>query len=185
MKSKLIILVMIITLLSACSNTNQRDEILLNKYESAYEKLANHDNFEILSDYYQIELVVSEVESGSHRIDLILDEPQVAMYNIEMMMEVNPTGSQQYDEVLSSLGIVDDLTYNLIPNQVNADNGFYEGLVLSSVSDQVKGEVKVLITWTNYSSTQNFEEFIVLSYDNDLKDPQATEDNSEVDDNDE
>ena len=38
MKSKLIILVMIITLLSACSNTNQRDEILLNKYESAYEK---------------------------------------------------------------------------------------------------------------------------------------------------
>lgn len=177
MKSKLLILIVFLLLISACSNKNQREEILVERYEEAYENLSSQDKFAGLSDYYKVEVVASKTDDGKFRVDLILDQAEIAMYNIEIMMEINPTGLLQFDQVLPSLGIVDDLKYNLIPNQVNTDNGFYEGLVLSGLSDKASGQVSIMVKWTNYTATKVFEEFISLEYNEEI--------NTEVDDNDE
>lgn len=165
MKMRIIIVMTMLLMLSACSKSSERNDQFFTKYESAYETLASHEKLENSSDYFNLEVVTNKIEDGNFRVDLILDNPQVAMYNVEMLVELNPTGLTQYDEVLPSLGIVDDLKYNLIPNQVNIDNGFYEGLILSGISDQSKGTLKLSVSWSNYASTKQFEEFIQLPYD--------------------
>lgn len=187
MKTKILIVMIMILMLSACSKSSERTDQYFAKYESAYETLSSHDKLENSSNYYNLEVVTNKIEDGTYRVDLILDKPQVAMYNVEMLVELNPTGTTQYDEVLPSLGIVEDLKYNLIPNQVNIDNGFYEGLILSGISDKSKGTLKVSVSWSNYASTKQFEEFIQLPYDfsAQAKDQDKVEDTTdeEVDEN--
>lgn len=153
-----------ILLLSACSHESSREEVLLSKYETAYNELVENDKFVNNSEFYNLEVVVTEIENNEYRIDVILDQPNVAMYNVQMIMELNSRGIEQYDEMIPSLGIVDDTQYNLIPNQVNKDNGFYAGLILSAVSSQPTGEIQLMISWSDYAGTKNFEEFIQLPY---------------------
>lgn len=164
MKTKYTLILMMVLLLTGCTKENSRDEVLLNKYETAYNELVENDKFMSNSEYYNLEVVVSEIENNNYRIDVILDQPNVAMYNVQMIMEVNSQGIEQYQEMIPSLGIVDDTQYNLIPNQVNKENNFYAGLILSAITDKPLGDVKIMISWSDYAGTKDFEEFISLPY---------------------
>lgn len=164
MKTKYTLILMMMLLLTGCTKENSRDEVLLNKYETAYNELVENDKFMSNSEYYNLEVVVSEIENNNYRIDVILDQPNVAMYNVQMIMEVNSQGIEQYQKMIPSLGIVDDTQYNLIPNQVNKENNFYAGLILSAITDKPLGDVKIMISWSDYAGTKDFEEFISLPY---------------------
>ncbi len=164
MKTKYIIILIFMLLISACSNDSSREEVLLKKYETAYNELVENDKFVNNSEYYNLEVIVTELEDQQYRVDVILDQAQVAMYNVQMIMELNPQGLEQYKDMIPSLGIVDDTQYNLIPNQVNKENGFYAGLVLSAITDKPSGDLQLMIQWSDYSGTKDFEEFIELQY---------------------
>lgn len=164
MKSKYILILIFILIISGCSDESSRNELLLSKYETAYGELVENDTFTTNSDLFDLEVVVNKINEHEYRIDVILDKPQMAMYNVQMMMEINPSGVAQYDEVLPSLGIVDDTQYNLIPYQSNIENGFYSGLVLSGISTKSSGEITLMIQWTDYAATKVFDEFIKLEY---------------------
>ncbi len=165
MKSKFTLIIITCLLLVGCNDGFSREEILLNKYEVAYNALVSSDKFDEKSEYYNIEIEVYELSDGTYRVDAILDSVNVAMYNVQMMMEVDSKGIEQYDYMIPSLGIVDDTQYNLIPNQVNDDNGFYAGLILSAINNKDNGNVKLMISWSNYANTKQFVEYIEVDYD--------------------
>lgn len=162
MKIWKIILLMLIFLVG-CEKAEQND-LLLDKYKAAYGDLVSSDKFNSSSAYFDVETVVNKIEAGKFRVDTIIDNPKVAMFNIQVIAEINSNGVQQYEEVLPSLGIVDQSHYHLIPFQVNKDEGFYGGLVVSGVSDSLDGEVILKINWTDYAETKSYEEFIRISY---------------------
>lgn len=162
MKIWKIILLMLIFLVG-CEKAEQSD-LLFDKYEAAYEDLVSSDKFNSFSAYFDVETVVNKLDTNQFRIDTIIDNPKVAMYNVQVIVEINSNGVKQYKEVLPSLGIVDQSTYHLIPFQVNKDAGFYGGLVISGVSTQAEGEIILKINWTDYAETKNYEEFLELSY---------------------
>lgn len=164
MKTKFTLILVMLLVLIGCSKGSSREEVLLSKYETAYNELVSNTKFEEQSEYYHLEVLTSKLEDGTYRVDVILDQAQIAMYNIQMIMELDSTGEEQYEEINASLGIVDDSQYNLIPNQVNEDNGFYAGLILSSISKNESGSLKMMITWSNYANTKQFAEFIEVPY---------------------
>lgn len=172
MKTKYTLILIVLLLISGCSNESSREEVLLSKYETAYNELVENDKFANNSEFYNLEVVVTQLDNNQYRVDVIMDEPQVAMYNVQMIMEVNSQGLEQYEEMIPSLGIVDDTQYNLIPNQVNKDNGFYAGLVLSAITNKPTGDIQLMISWSDYAGTKDFEEFISFPY-SDTKDAQA------------
>lgn len=164
MKKKIIIILTIILIISGCQKKSDRREVLLAKYKSAYDELLANDKFIEKSEYYDIEVVVNKTKDQKYRVDLIIDKPRIAMYNILALMEINSIGVADFDEINPSLGLVDESKYNLIPSQVNKKANYYEGLVLSGISDKSEGEVIVMITWSDYAETNHFNEFIKLSY---------------------
>lgn len=182
MKNKILIVLIMLIITSGCSKTVDRKEILLEKYESAYSELLAKDDFLEGSEHYNIEVAVNKLEDQSYRVDVIIDEPNIAMYNIVAIMEINSTGVMQLDEVNASLGLVDDEKFNLIPNQSKTEAGFYSGLILSGISDKSSGDVIVMINFTNYSQTKSFNECIKLQYDVDKIAVEVEED--EVEDQD-
>ena len=182
MKSKVIIMMSLFLLLSACSSKDSKNELNLSKYEAAYETLISNDKPLNTSKFYQLEAVATKLSNGDVRVDVILDQANVAMYNIAMIMDIHNSKEIQDDEIIPSLGIVDDLKYNIIPNQVNSNNNFYAGLVLSAISSNENGQVKIGVTWTNYSGTETFDEVILMPYSTEFKEDVDSEEN--VDDED-
>ena len=178
MKKFLFILVMLLLVVGCTDNPNS-DELLLEKYKTAYNDLVGNDKFDTSSTFYDIDVVVNELGSNEYRVDAIIDNPKVAMYNVEIIAELNSIGVEQFEEVVPSLGIVDQAYYNLIPFQVNKDEGFYAVLVVSGISDKPKGEIILKINWSDYAETQSYQEFLKIPYD---IDPLVEE---EIDSNDE
>lgn len=189
MKNKVALIIVLLFILVGCNKESSREEILLKKYETAYSELVSNNKFEEKSEFFKLEVVTQKLSVGGYRVDVIMDEPQVAMYNIQLLMELDSKGIEQFETINPSLGIVDDTEYNMIPNQVNEINSFYEGLILSSISEHEEGSLKMMITWTNYANTKRFVEFIELPYStNDRKAARALEieeDLEEVDSSDE
>lgn len=184
MKIWKIILLMVIFLVGC--NSPEESDLLLDKYKAAYGDLVSSDKFNSSSAYFDIETVVNKIEIGKFRIDTIIDNPKVAMYNVQVIAEINSNGIQQYEEVLPSLGIVDQSHYHLIPFQVNKDEGFYGGLVISGVSEKSEGEVILKINWTDYAETKSYEEFIEVSYGKaeEIEDEEVIEETNEDEESD-
>lgn len=184
MKIWKIILLMVIFLVGC--NSPEESDLLLDKYKAAYGDLVSSDKFNSSSAYFDIETVVNKIEIGKFRIDTIIDNPKVAMYNVQVIAEINSNGIQQYEEVLPSLGIVDQSHYHLIPFQVNKDEGFYGGLVISGVSEKSEGEVILKINWTDYAETKSYEEFIEVSYGKaeEIEDEEVREETNEDEESD-
>lgn len=172
---KIIMLITIMLFLAGCVSNPKDEDILFEKYEAAYSDLLSNDKFESSSNFFDSEVVVNKVKEDEYRIDTIIDNPKVAMYNVQVIAEINSLGIKEYKEVNPSLGIVDQSVYHLIPYQVNQDQGFYEGLVVSGLSDKKAGDVIFEITWTNYAETEQFQEFLKLDYDIDFEEEEVEE----------
>lgn len=164
MKIKVTLIIVLLFVLTGCNKESSREEILLKKYETAYSELVSNNKFEEKSEFFKLEVITQKLSEGGYRVDVIMDEPQMAMYNIQLLMELDSKGFEQFDNINPSLGIVDDTEYNMVPNQVSDENSFYKGLILSSISDHSEGSLKMMITWTNYANTKSFVEFIELPY---------------------
>lgn len=164
MKNWKIILVMLMFLIG-CNAGPDKDALLLDKYEAAYSDLLSNDKFIVDSSFYDIEIAVNKIENNRYRVDAIIDNPKVAMYNVQVITEINSVGIEQFEEAVPSLGIVDQSVYHLIPYQVNKEEGFYAGLVVSGVSDKPKGDIILSIAWTDYAETESNKEYLELSYD--------------------
>lgn len=165
MKNKISIILAVIFLIVGCSKKTDRSEILFAKYESAYDELLANDKFIDKSEYYDVEVVVNKIENNKFRVDLIIDNPKIAMYNVLGIMEIDSKGVLSFDEVNPSIGLVDDSKFHLIPNQHNVAADYYEGLVLSGLSSKSSGEIIAMISWSDYAEVKVFSEFIKLPYD--------------------
>lgn len=161
---KKLIIILIVFLLAGCSSdsTISDDETVRDKYLTYYQSILDAESFLTKSDYFDIDLVLNAEEDGSYRYSVIIDNPKIAMYNMEIMAVVDD-GSLSVNEevVMPTLGILND-SYNMVPYQVSLANNYAEGLVLDGTVDTDKVSVLILVMWSNSDSSETTRNYFNL-----------------------
>ena len=164
MKKLLVCSLVIFLTLAGCSKENKTTDDKSEKYNTYLTVLESNTEFLKSSNYYSITLAVNKLADNSYRYDVIVDNPLVAMYNVDVLcVAKDVTGTLITDSMCPSAGIIEDDNYNLIPNQVDVKKGYPAGVVVSGTIDQPEVNVIVLVVWTGYAKLAENREYLALS----------------------
>lgn len=167
-----IMLVALLLLVSACSkSTNVVEEQNLARYKAYYALIFDNDRFIREPQHFDLDVVFSEIE-GQYRYDIIVDNPRIAMYDVEIMVVEDDLGFQATRRMMPSFGIFESNKNNMIPNQVDSENGYVKGMIVSGMLDKKVVELKIMVGWRDYSKLNSHREFFIRNLDYDkMKDP--------------
>lgn len=152
-------------LLSGCIQ-QPRDvafERALTVFESHYFSILDNDRFLNSSNYFNITIEKYEI-ANQFRYDLIIDDPQVAMYDLVIVIVENNQDFESLAALTPSLGVF-DASVNLIPNQVNISKGFPKGVLLSGISSESTMQLRVMVAWKDYYKLKQMREYFIIDID--------------------
>jgi hypothetical protein len=155
----------LLLLLSGCIQ-QPRDiafERALTVFESHYFSILDNDRFLNASNYFNLSIEKYEL-SNQFRYDLIIDEPQVAMYDVVIVIVENNQDFESLTTLTPSIGVF-DASVNLVPNQINIDKGFPKGILLSGVSSESTIQLRVMIAWKDYYKLKQSREYFIINID--------------------
>lgn len=74
--------------IGGCSkkDPNQISTEKMQLYTAYYKSIMEMDRFQEKSDFYDLEVVMNQLPDGTYRYYVILDNPQVAMVDVEMLV---------------------------------------------------------------------------------------------------
>lgn len=160
---KIISILLVVFLLSACSNDSTINKSASERYNSMIEQLSSRTDFKSSSEYFDISFDIASIENG-YRFYISIDEPKVAMYNIEAIaIEANVDYS---NTMAANIGLFEDEKYSLIPNQSYVDKGFVKGVNISGTSENANPTLYVLVVWSNKDLSVTKREFIKVGENN-------------------
>ena len=161
---KILLYLSLLLLITGCqTNTHQPEQEKYNSYLSYYQSIIDSDIEMSSSQCYDIALVVNKLDEQQYRYDVIIDNPRVAMYDIKALAVVNDlTIAIDKENMMPSIGILDDSHYNMIPNQVDNKKNFVPGLDLSLLSSSSSLRISVMIEWKDSSEINYVREYINL-----------------------
>ena len=161
---KILLYLSLLLLVTGCkNNTRQPEQEKYNSYLSYYQSILDSDIEMSSSQCYDIALVVNKLDEQQYRYDVIIDNPRVAMYDIKALAVVNDlTIAIDKENMMPSIGILDDSHYNMIPNQVDNEKNFVPGLDLSLLSSSSSLRISVMIEWKDSSEINYVREYINL-----------------------
>ena len=162
MMKKICVLILGILLLTGCKESII-DNYLDNqqKYEAYYQSILDNESFLQSSSYYSIEAVINQIDEY-YRFSVIVDRPNIAMYDIEMMAVIDDGSvSINYDVVMPASGIF-DRSYSMIPFQSNEAAGFPSGIILDGLCDKPNIKLLVMVSWKNADRDVVYKEFFQL-----------------------
>lgn len=164
MKKFLLITICLACVLTGCQqNKINIDEERAQKYDSYITAIQDNENFFAESPYYSISTAMNKVGEEEYRYDVIIDQPLVAMYEIQVLaVEKNIIGTLKDDKLMPSLGILEADVYNLIPNQVNVEKGYPAGISISGITDQPEVTLQVMVIWTGYAKLAQNRDFFQI-----------------------
>lgn len=173
---KIIILILCFVLLAGCNSAKKRDRESMNLYETYWKSLLNETQFLKKSRNFNIEVdFVKEPEGFEYYITV--DQPRIAMYDVEIMVIENAESFSVSEEMLPSAGIFEK-KFNMIPNQVRNESNYKEGAILARqelTTDEIS--LRVLVTWKNYTKLDSFKE--VFEFELKYKEPEKKDEKSE------
>ena len=176
---KLLLMFMMIVFLVGCANNNESiDKLKLENYAYIYQTITDNDTFDTVADHFDMQVVMSLIGDNEYRYDIIIDNPQVAMYDIKMMAVENNMDYSLADKMMPSIGIFDDEEYNMVPYQVETSLGFVKGMVISGTTNAPVINLKIRITWKDYTKVEETKNYFNLTVD--YFSQNATYDNSSI-----
>ena len=176
---KLLLMFMMIVFLAGCANNNESiDKLKLENYAYIYQTITDNDTFDTVADHFDMQVVMSLIGDNEYRYDIIIDNPQVAMYDIKMMAVENNMDYSLADKMMPSIGIFDDEEYNMVPYQVETSLGFVKGMVISGTTNAPVINLKIRITWKDYTKVEETKNYFNLTVD--YFSQNATYDNSSI-----
>ncbi|MGL5977588.1 MAG: hypothetical protein ACRCZJ_01130 [Erysipelotrichaceae bacterium] len=120
------------------------------KYNASMEAIINNKG--VVSDNipfdYEVTISSTMSDDGTFPYAIIIDNPQVAMYDIEALA-IDPNALDSGD-IFPSAGIVDD-SDSMIPYQVDAEKGFPKGIILNGESATSSFTLQLMVTWKDYA----------------------------------
>ncbi|MEG0841156.1 MAG: hypothetical protein RSF69_01300 [Erysipelotrichaceae bacterium] len=162
---KLLLLVLCFTMISGCSSNSNASEERSKKYDE-YVKTVE-DNSDVVSNDIPFDhaLEVHKVKKNLYQYTVTIDNPKIAMYNIEEIVVDKKMINGKI--MFPNVGIIDDedAQYNLIPFQSNNKKGFQKGIQLSGETSQSEFTLYVLVTWKDYAKLKTSKAFFNYHYD--------------------
>ena len=137
-----------------CSSKQSLESQQFEEYYQIREQLLQQDEFEE-TRYFSVTLVYNQVDN-QYRYDIVIDHPQIDMYDITAMVYADET----VEEMCPSLGILEDNQYHLKKDYVNKQEGFYKGIQLSGKTSQKKAILLYVSYYLDEELTQKVENYI-------------------------
>lgn len=148
-------------LISGCSKRNTADKEFTNTYNSFVESIMDNKGAVSSDIPFAYTLHVEKSTNGTYHYDVVIDQPRIAMYNIQMMIvDKNATDDYPFIGLLP-----DEDPYAMIPNQENKDKNFVKGISINSVSASPTFELQVMVSWKDYAQINTSTVFFTLTYD--------------------
>lgn len=154
---KFLLIVAALFILVGCSDESKLYKEKVKRYETLWQSVRDNDKFVSASSSYDIS---ATLESGIYEI--ILGNPRIAMYDVEIVVVENNADYNQ-NKMMPSVGVFDG-TYALVPGQIRKDKGYYGGMLLNGETDDASVNLKVLVSWKDSTRQQNFKEFFEFDF---------------------
>lgn len=159
---KQLLTILLVLSLMACTSTD-RDAIKSDHYKALYTELLNKLDTTPSSVYFTVNTSLTALDGARYRYDVFIDEPQVAMYDLEILVIVDNGSLVISETMMPSIGVFDDKEYHMLPYQVNPENGFVKGFGLNGISDQSTVKLKILVSWKDVNRITTTKAFIGLT----------------------
>lgn len=153
---KICLSLLLILSLSGCGSNSE--ELAYQIYKTTYQSILNTTSFQSSSQNFKIYVTLTDQGSGMVRYDLFVDEPKIAMYDIEILAIVDTGLLVVSEEMMPSIGIFETAQYHMIPYQINADYGYQKGFNLNGITDSNDVTLKVLVMWKDYFKIRTYKE---------------------------
>ena len=158
---RFILLLLSVLLLTSCTSTN-KDLVKSEHYKSLYTELLNALDVSATSPYFSLTASLSALSGARYRYDVFIDEPQIAMYDIEILVIVDNGSLVIPETMMPSVGIFDDKAYHMLPYQINADKGFVKGFGLNGIVETSTVKLKILVSWKDVNRLHNNKAYLGL-----------------------
>ncbi len=178
---KTIIALSLAVLLSGCALQNKNVDAKAVVYETYYKTVEETTSFVEKSEYYDISTEMISMDDGTFRYYIIIDNPQIAMYDIVALAVEDGISYSANDRMMPSIGIYDSVN-SMIPGQVNREAGFVKGLVISGETDQESLAMKMIVEWKDRNREKSYREFVRLQISEQQQEDEETEQVSESED---
>ncbi len=163
---KLVIGLLILLLLSTgCKKKNSEQEILLEKYAYIYQTITDNDSFNSTVDNYDLSVTMSKQSSNLYRYDITIDNPNVAMYDIEVMAVENNIEYGLTNKMMPTIGILDNAEYNMVPFQSDTERNFVKGLILSGETKNPVLNLKIRVSYKDYLQVSEKRDYYSITID--------------------
>ena len=176
-------IIILALILSGCQwfDNDDIDKAKFQRYSAYYTSIFDNDRFILASEYYDLEVVMNKISDSEYRYDVIIDSPKIAMYAIEVMVVENNITPEVADKMMPTIGIFENVEYNLIPYQVNVDKGYVKGLIVNGISTMPSINLKIMVLWRDYAKLLVTREFfeIVKTYDDGTPVEEPADDDSQ------
>ena len=156
---KLIVALMIALFLSACQNEAQILQEKYERYKLHYQSILNTTQFKTSSEHFSIEASLVKLSDGQYRYDVFVDEPKIAMHDVEILAIVDNGLLLVSDKMMPSVGLFEDESYRLIPYQVDVELGYHKGFNLNGIVESDKINLKVVVMWKDYFEIKTEREY--------------------------
>ena len=163
MKKLRMLLCMILVLGGCVQKESGESQENNEKYENYMELLIDNSKQISTNIPFDWDFQMHESE-GSYIYEVKIFDPKVAMSNVQMIaVDIEDISEKN---VAPSIGIFEDKPYNMIPNQVNVEKGYYEGLGISGISDKEAFVLNCLVVYKDKNLSDNYVYFIInANYD--------------------
>lgn len=155
MKKILISLILLLALFG-CQKTSSVE----NQYYSFLKLLEEREEFSSSSLNYDISYEITAIGNGKYRYFVTIDEPRIAMYDIEIM--AIEEGKDYSENIAASAGILSTDQYNMIPNQSDVEKGYISGINISGETDDPHPVLLVLVQWHSSDLTIDSREYFKI-----------------------
>lgn len=170
---KLSLLLCLSLILSGCTHSKNDYEEQTQKYENYMELIIDNSKQITTNIPFDWEFNMTENE-GKYIYEVIISNARVEMSNIQMIAVDIEQISES--EIAPNLGLFEDETYNMIPNQMNVDKGYYPGVGVNGVSTKDKFILNCLVVYKDRNQADNYVYFIINADYDDFKSEEVNKD---------
>lgn len=159
-----VLCVLCVLVLGACSKNDTANKDFENTYNSFVQSILDNNGAETKDLPFSHRLEVVQNNEGMYHYKIIVDNPKIAMYSIQMLVvDKSMDGSQT---MFPCIGIhPDEDLYSMIPFQENVDKKFMKGVILEGVTPSSKFTLNVEASWKDYAKVKTSTAFFNYTYD--------------------
>ena len=145
--------------LMACGCGTRHDSTLkMETYETYYRIVQENTHLSGTSMYYSLSGEMITLPDGSHRYYVIVDQPQIAMYDCVVFIVENDILYSEAVKMMPCMGVFDEKV-SMVPNQVNREAGYVKGISVSGECSDESVHLHILVEWKDKNRKDTFREF--------------------------